>query len=84
MEHVKQPFTNGQIEILKLFADNLTDIELADLKKMLAAFRFRRATLAADKVWEEKGWTEKDAKAMLNIHERTPYRSYLENAKKKK
>lgn len=30
MEHVKQPFTNGQIEILKLFADNLTDIELAD------------------------------------------------------
>ncbi len=67
MEVVKQPFSNGQLELLKAFSHNLSDSELAELKKVLAHFFAQRAIKEADRIWDEKGWTEEDVGSMLQI-----------------
>jgi len=38
---------------------------LAALRAMLAAFFAKRAIEAANKVWEEKGWSDADVDEML-------------------
>ena len=73
MPSLKQPFSNVQLELLKLFADDVPEEDLIAIKRLLATYRLRRATEAANKVWDEAGWTAEDAQAMLRRHERTPY-----------
>lgn len=69
---MKQPFSNAQLELLKAFSHDLSDSELAELKKMLAQFFAQRAIQEADRVWDEKGWTEGDVERMLQQKMRTP------------
>ena len=66
MEVIKQPFTNVQLEILKVFSRNLSEADLKKFRKTIALFFAERATNAADKVWDEKGWTGVDVDRMLN------------------
>ena len=61
-----------------MFADNLPDSDLLEVKKLLVAWRFKKLRDAADKVWDEKGWTAEDMERMLHQHERTPYISQNE------
>lgn len=65
--------SNAQLEILKLLADNLSEAELADLKKILLAFKLQRVVQLADKTWDEKGWSEETMNKFLQTHMRTPY-----------
>lgn len=69
---MKQPFSNAQLELLKAFSHDLSDSELAELKKMLAQFFALRAIKEADRVWDEKGRTEGDEERMLQQKMRTP------------
>ncbi len=66
MTTIKQPLTNAQLELLKVFTHNLTDEDLKELKKVLADFFANRLVEKANKVWDEKGWTEEDVQRMLN------------------
>jgi hypothetical protein len=50
---------------LKAFSHDLSDSELAELKKVLAQFFAQRAINEANRVWDEKGWTEADVERML-------------------
>lgn len=70
---LRLPLSNIQLELLKLFSDNLPDSELFEVKKLLVEWRFKKLREAADKVWEEKNWTAEDMERLLNNHERTPY-----------
>lgn len=63
---VKQPFTNVQLELLKVFSHQISDQELVELRKMLALFFAQRLVQQADKVWAEKQWTDQDVDKMLN------------------
>lgn len=63
---LKQPFTNVQLELLKIFSHQLSDNDLLDLKKTLTLFFAQRLIQEADKVWENKNWTDKDIDKMLN------------------
>ena len=65
--------SNAQVEILKLLADNLSETELADLKKILLAFKLQRVVQLADKIWDEKGWSQETMNKFLQTHMRTPY-----------
>jgi len=65
MEAIQQPLSNVQLEILKAFSHNLSEPELQELRAMLAAFFAKRAIEAANKVWEEKGWSDADVDEML-------------------
>lgn len=63
---LKQPFTNVQLELLKVFSHQLPDDDLADLRKMLALFFADRLVRQADKVWDDNQWGDQDVDRMLN------------------
>lgn len=63
---IKQPLTNVQLELLKMFSLQLNENDLMELKKTLVSFFAQRLILQADKTWEEKNWTDSDVDEMLN------------------
>lgn len=78
--------SNVQLELMKLFATDVSDKELVELKKVLLEFKFNRVTSLVDKLWEDKNWTNKDMDKMLKTHVRTPYESqgkYIQKQSKK-
>jgi len=74
MKTAKHKLSNLQLELLKLFARNISEKDLLKIKDLLVQYFAKKATDAANKVWDEKGWTDKDAERMLNTHMRTPYK----------
>lgn len=65
------PLNNAQLEILKLFAADLSEVELQDLRRLLIEFRYRRLQQALDRLNPAKEQVETWGKG----HDRTPYRS---------
>ncbi len=61
---------NAQLEILQLFASNLSEEELDDLRRVLIEFRYRRLQQALDKMNLSPSQIETWRKG----HDRTPYR----------
>ncbi len=62
---IKQPLSNVQLELLKTFSHQLSENDLVELRKMLALFFAQRLIKEADKVWNEKKWTNEEVDAML-------------------
>jgi hypothetical protein len=52
-----QPLSNIQLELLKLYANNVSEEDLLAIKRLLAKFFMQKAIQEADKVWDEKGYT---------------------------
>lgn len=57
----KQTLSNLQIELLKLYAQNVEEEDLTAIKKMIATYFAEKAMNEADRVWNEKSWDEKDS-----------------------
>lgn len=53
--------SNLQLELLKLYSQNIEEEDLKTIKKMIAQFFANKAMDSADQIWEEKGWAEKDS-----------------------
>lgn len=68
---IQQPFSNLQLELLKLYAGNVEEEDLLQIRELLARFFFEKAKDAADKAWEEKNLTEQ---LLLDKHQRTTYK----------
>ncbi len=51
---LKKSLTNLQTELLKLYARNIPDAYLKDIKQLIAVYFAEKTTAKADKVWEEK------------------------------
>jgi hypothetical protein len=68
---LKTPLTNAQLELLKAFSHDLNESELAELRRVLAQFFAKRAIQQANKVWEEKGWTDADVDKLLQTKMRS-------------
>ena len=62
---IKQPLSNVQLELLKTFSHQLSENDLVELRKMLALFFAQRLIKEADKIWNEKNWTNEDVNTML-------------------
>lgn len=58
--------SNLQYEILKLYSTELEDVELKELKTVLAGYFANKAIKEADKIWQERAYTEKDMDAWLS------------------
>jgi len=58
--------SNLQHEILKLYSTELEDAELKELKTVLAGYFANKAIKEADKIWQERAYTEKDMDAWLS------------------
>lgn len=60
------PLSNLQQELLKLYSSNIDEADLLHIKKYLAKYFAEKAIAEADKVWEEKGYTNETMKLWLN------------------
>jgi hypothetical protein len=59
------PLSNVQLELLKAFSHQLTEHDLAELRKLLAMFFAQRLIQQANQAWDEKGWKDEDVENML-------------------
>ncbi len=75
---LKSPLTNLQLELLKLYSQNIDEKDLVEIKRLIAQYFAEKTMDLADKVWEEKGWTNEDAIKMSNTKMRTPYNPHNE------
>ena len=69
---IQFPLNEVQVSLLKM-TENLPEEDLKILKKLIIAFKAQRLAELADKVWEEKGWTNETMQSFLNAHMRTLY-----------
>jgi hypothetical protein len=67
---IPQPLSNLQLELLKLYARNVSEQDLVQIKLILGQYFADKASDLADKVWEEKNLTEEK---ILGKHRRTSY-----------
>ncbi|MEK7256532.1 MAG: hypothetical protein AAB316_17385 [Bacteroidota bacterium] len=67
---IPQPFTNLQIELLKLYARQVSEQDLIQIRRLLGQYFADKASDLADQFWDEKGLTEEK---ILAKHRRTPY-----------
>ncbi|WP_111669418.1 hypothetical protein [Algoriphagus litoralis] len=70
---VKNPFTNLQLELLKIFSHDLSEKELKEIKALLQDYFSKKAIKEADEVWEKESWSKEKIESILNDSERTPY-----------
>jgi len=66
MTATQKPFSNIQLELLKLFPHNLNESDVKAIKKMLAKYFMEKAITEADKIAEEKGYTSEVMMSWLN------------------
>lgn len=69
MTELKLPLSNVQLELLKLFATDLSEEDLQELKLMIARFFAERSIKMADQIWEERGLTDEDMDKWLNAED---------------
>ena len=67
------PFNEMQLDIIKLFARDMTADDMKAIKRLIVRYFAQKAIQSANLVWDEKGWTKENEADLLNIHERTPY-----------
>lgn len=60
------PLTNVQLELLKLYAYDLNEEEMQELKKVLAAFFAERIRQRTGEIWQERGYTQETMQQWLN------------------
>lgn len=55
---MQPPLSNVQSELLKVYATNVPDETLIELKKVLAKFFLDKARQQADETWEQKKYND--------------------------
>ena len=63
---IKEPLSNVQIELLKIFSTNLAESDFQELKDLLAQFYAKKSIEFANKAWKEKNLTNEDMGSWLN------------------
>jgi hypothetical protein len=69
-QSIPQPFTNLQLELLKLYARQVPEQDLLEIRRLLAQYFMDKASDLADQIWDEKALAAED---ILRRHQRTPY-----------
>jgi len=70
MKTMENYLSNVQIELLKLFSNNVPDNQLNDIKLLMAKYFAEQATRAMDKVWDENQLSDDDMKKWSHEHNR--------------
>ena len=71
---LKSGLSNLQKELLKLYANDIPDKQLHEVRLLLGRYFAEKATEAMDTVWEEQGMTEQTMRDWTNEHHRVPNR----------
>lgn len=67
-----RPLSNIQQELLKLYSSDVSEADLLHIKQYLARYFAFKAIGDADKVWDEKGYTNDTMDQWLN-EDQAPY-----------
>ncbi|MCC6280943.1 MAG: hypothetical protein IT262_10105 [Saprospiraceae bacterium] len=70
MMAAKPPLTNLQLELLKLYAHQLPEEQLFEIKLLLGRYFAQKATDAMQKTWQEQQLSPEDMKKWANEHHR--------------
>lgn len=54
---VSPPLSNLQVELLRLYANNVHEEDLLAIKQLINDFFVEKAVQAADQIWDERGYT---------------------------
>ena len=65
-QQIKQPFSNVQLELLKVFSHHVPENDLIELRHTIALFFANKLTKIADKVWENENWNDEKVEQLLN------------------
>ncbi|MCF2444316.1 hypothetical protein L0657_10140 [Dyadobacter sp. CY345] len=63
---IKSSFTNLQQELLKLYAREISEEDLANIRDLIGQYFLQRLTTMADSAWDKNGWDQQDMENMLN------------------
>ena len=58
METLQTPLNKAQLELLKLFSRVSDEKELMELKTLIGQYYADKATREADRLWDERGYTQ--------------------------
>ncbi len=64
----------AQLHLLQLFAHDISENELAEVKQLLSDYFVRKADEEMARLQQQRPTTQNDLDALLNAHLRTPYR----------
>ena len=81
-EVLKKPFTEAQLELLKVLATNLSDEDMKELKRVLLEFRFKNISIMADKLLDAQGITPNELVLRAQKIKRTKYKTKIESQAK--
>jgi hypothetical protein len=60
------PVSNIQLELLKLYAHQVSDPDLLNIKQIVGEYFANRLISKADQVWETKKWDDQKIESILN------------------
>jgi hypothetical protein len=63
---IQPPLSNLQAALLKLFTTDIPEQDLVEIKRMIARYLLEKARDKADKIWDERGYTDEKLMQMLN------------------
>jgi hypothetical protein len=66
-------FNPMQLQLLKMFSFVKSDAQLAEIKKVLSDYFFKRVEEGMDALWEAGEWSQEKNEAIMKEHLRTPY-----------
>ena len=58
--------TNLQQELLKLYAQQVGETDLQNIRELIGRYFADRLTTLADKAWQEQGWSDQTMHDWLN------------------
>lgn len=71
MKNLNHPLNDTQRELLKLFARDLPENELLEVKQLLVKWLSAKLDRETEQVWAEKGWTSQHMEDLLRQHLRS-------------
>ncbi len=63
---INPPLSNIQTELLKVFSADIPETHLLELKNIMARFLLEKAQDSADKIWQEKGYSDEKLRDILS------------------
>jgi len=67
----KHGLSNIQLELLKLYSNNVSEGDLIEIRTILGQYFAKKAMDEADKVWELNDWNQDDMKRMTQVKMRS-------------
>ncbi len=62
---VHPPLSNIQLELLKLFPNDIPENNLSELRNIMARYLMDKARDKADDIWEHQGYTDEKLQNLL-------------------